>query len=731
MSICIDNATRTFTLHTQNTTYQMRVDEYGYLLHLYYGTHSEGTMDYLPTYADRSGCCTCPHDVATRTYSLDVLPQEFPFQGNGDLRSTLFVVRDGQGTFGCDLRYAHHEVRPGKYALAGLPAAYANADTDGAETLSVTLTDTRLGVEVELLFGVIPAIDIITRAAVVKNLGDARVTVEKLQSACLDFVHGDFDVITFNGQHCMERKPSRQQVLPGSFSVGSRRGQSSHQYNPFMILCDRSATETAGRAWSMTFVYSGNFKAEVEQTQYQQIRMQMGLSDELFSYPLEPGEQLVAPEVIMTYSNAGLERISHNLHRCIRRHVCRGEWRDAPRPILVNSWEAHYFNFTGDELVRLASKAADLGMDMLVMDDGWFGARHDDFRSLGDWTVNEEKLGGTLGELIERINATGVKFGIWVEPEMVNENSDLFRAHPDWALAIPGKEPALGRDQLVLDFSRPEVRDNIFDQLCAVLDQGNIEYLKWDFNRSLVDVYSRAANDQGRVVYDYYLGLYDVLERLVQRYPHLLIEGCAAGGGRFDAGWFHYAPQFWTSDNTDGHDRMTIQYGSSFGYPCSVMGAHVSACPNEVNGRTVSLSARGLIAMAGGGFGYELDLLELPERACEIIRNQIDQFHSMEQLVREGLYYRLTNPMTDDLCAWEFVAEDGSEAIVNVVVAKAEGYGEAKYVTPRGLTSGALYREAGSGRVYAADALMDMGLPMPVSSALYMSRSYRFERVEA
>ncbi len=731
MPIRIDDATRTFTLHTLHTTYQMRVDEVGYLTHLYYGARSEGQMSYLPTFADRSGCCTTPHDVTGRTYSLDVLPQEFPFQGNGDLRSPLLVVRDAQGTFGCDLRYARHEVRCGKYALAGLPAVYADADADDAQTLSVTLADERLGLEVELLYGVLPAIDVICRAAVVKNRGEGRVTVEKLQSACLDFVHGNFDVITFNGQHCMERKPSRQRVLPGSFAVGSRRGQSSHQYNPFMILCDHDATETAGRAWSMTFVYSGNFKAEVEQTQYQQIRMQMGLSDELFSYPLEPGDELVAPEVIMTYSGAGLERLSHNLHRCIRRHICRGPWRDAPRPVLVNSWEAHYFNFTGDELVRLAAKAADLGMDMLVMDDGWFGDRNDDFRALGDWSVNEEKLGGTLAQLIEKINELGIKFGIWMEPEMVNEDSDLYRAHPDWALAVPGKAPALGRDQLVLDFSREDVRENIFAQICSVLDQGNIEYLKWDFNRSMVDIYSHAATDQGRVVYDYYLGLYDVLERLVQRYPNLLIEGCAAGGGRFDAGWLHYAPQFWTSDNTDGHDRMTIQYGTSFGYPCSTMGAHVSACPNEVNGRTVSLSARGLVAMAGGGFGYELDLLELPERACEIIRNQIAQYRSIEQLVREGLYYRLTDPTTDDIYAWEFVSEDGAEAIVNAVVARAEGYGEARYVVPRGLTPDALYREVNMDQVFAANALMDMGLPLPVSSALYMSRSFRFVRVDA
>ena len=728
MPLSFDAPARLFTLSTASTTYQMKVDRHGYLLHLYYGTRASGDLGYLVTHCALSGMSGQPHEDADRTFSLDVAPQEFPFQGGGDMRSPALLVRGADGTFGCDLRYARHEVRPGKYSLPGLPAAYAEAG-DGAETLSVTLADERLGLEVELLYGVLPAFDVITRAAVVRNVGAGRLTVETLQSACLDLVSGNFDLITFDGRHAMERRPSRRHVENGALSVGSRRGMSSNQYNPFMILCDRDATETAGRAWSMSFVYSGGFLAEAERDQFEQTRAQMGLDDGLFSYPLEPGESLVAPEVLMTYSSAGLEKISHNLHRVIRRRVCRGPWRDAPRPVLVNSWEACYFDFTGDRLVELARRAADLGIDMLVMDDGWFGSRSDDRRGLGDWRPNVEKLGGTVADLARRVNECGLGLGIWVEPEMVSEDSDLFRAHPDWALSVPGKDPVLGRDQLVLDLSRADVRDNLFGQLCAVLDQGGVEYVKWDCNRSIVDVHSRLASDQGKVLYDYVLGLYDLLGRVRSRYPDLLIEGCSAGGGRFDAGMLAYAPQIWTSDNTDARNRLTIQYGTSFGYPCSAVGAHVSACPNETTGRTVPLDARGVVAMAGGAFGYELDLTKLGDRDCELIKGQVAAYRQIEPLVREGLYYRLSVPEEDDVCAWEFVAEDGSEALVCAVVTHVDGYGVTSYVRPRGLTPGAAYRVEGSGPELSADALMDMGLPLSASCSPYESFMYRLERV--
>lgn len=730
MSISFDDSTRVFTLSTRSATYQMQADSYGFLLHLYYGARTDGYMAYLVTYADRSGMCGCPYDVHDRTYSLDVLPQEFPFQGAGDMRSPLLSVRDASGAFGCDLRYVGYEIRPGKYGLPGLPAVYSDDEADGAETLVVRLRDARLGLVVELLYGVMPELDVITRAAVIKNEGEGRITVDRAQSACLDFVHGEFDVISFYGRHAMERMPDRHPVGHGSFSVGSRRGMSSNQYSPVLVLCDHTATESTGRAWGMNFVYSGGFEAQVTGEQFDQTRFQMGLSDDRFSYPLEPGEELVAPEVIMTYSDAGIERVSQNFHRCIRTRVCRGMWRDAPRPVLINSWEAFYFDFTGESLVKLAEKASKLGIEMLVMDDGWFSTRRDDLRALGDWTVNEGKLGGTLAELVERVNALGVKFGLWVEPEMVSEDSELYREHPDWVLAVPGKGPVLGRDQLVLDLSRPEVRENLFAQLCAVFDQANIEYVKWDYNRSIVDTYSRASNDQGKVLYDYMLGLYDLLDRLVARYPKILFEGCSAGGGRFDAGMLYYMPQIWTSDNTDAINRLTIQYGTSFGFPASAMGAHVSACPNEINGRDVPISTRGIVAMQGGAFGYELDLLELPERACEHIREQVRRYHEIESIVREGLFFRLSSPKQDPVCAWEYVTEDGLRAVVSAVRLEVEGYGVANYVVPRGLTPGARYRELDSGVVYPADALMDMGFPLPVTLEANAAVMYRFERMD-
>lgn len=729
MPIDFNSATKLITLTTDTTTYQMKVDPYGYLIHLYYGARTSGDMSYLVTYADRSGMCGCPYDVHDRTYSLDVLPQEFPFQGSGDMRSPLLVVRDAEGAFGCDLRYVGHTISNGMFSLPGLPAVYSEED-DEAQSLSVQLRDERLGLEVELLYGVLPHFDVITRALIVTNAGNASVTVERLQSACLDFVHGDLDVMTFNGRHAMERRPDRHRIGHGSFSVGSRRGMSSNQYSPFMIVCDHAATEFNGRAWAMNYVYSGGFEAEVERDQYNQVRVQMGLSDDRFSYPLNPGERLVAPEVIMAYSHEGIGRISNIMHRCIRKRVCRGYWRDRRRPVLVNSWEAMHFNFNGDSLLDLAKTAADLGIELFVMDDGWFAERDNDICSLGDWRVNEKKLGRSLAELADQINDLGLKFGIWVEPEMISEDSDLYRAHPDWVLALPGKAPTLGRDQLVLDLSRADVRDNLFEQLCGILDQAHIEYVKWDYNRCITDAYSRTTTDQGKVLYDYMIGVYDLLERLIKRYPKVLFEGCSAGGGRYDAGMMYYTPQIWTSDNTDADNRLTIQYGSSFGFPLSVMGAHVSACPNEINNRTVPLTTRGHVAMAGGSFGYELDLNELPGRAFDHIRRQISLYHEIENIVCEGELYRLSSPMDDDVCAWENVLEDGSEAIMTAVVLKVEGYAQANYVTLRGLTPGANYRELTTGAVYPANALMDMGMPLPVNTEMYASYLYRFERVE-
>ena len=605
MSIHFQEDKRIFTLQTKHTTYQFMADPYGFLIHLYYGEKTEGDMDYLLTYRDR-GFSGNPYDAGMdRTYSLDALPQEYPFMGSGDFRSSALVVRTEDQTYGCDLRYRDYKISDGKYGLEGLPAVYAGSAQ--AQTLEINLEDPVLGLQAKLLYGVLPELDVITRSVKLFNGGGGRLYIEKASSAVLDFIYGDYDLMTFYGRHAMERNVAKTPVDHGRISVGSQRGASSHQYNPAMILASRGAGEDHGLCYGLAFVYSGSFQGEALKDQYDQTRLIMGLPGELWCYPLDVGENFIVPETVMSCSAAGLGQLSRQFHKCFRRHLCRGKYALTPRPVLVNSWEAAYFNFSGETILKLAEEAAALDMDMVVLDDGWFGQRNDDNSGLGDWQVNEEKLGYSLGELARNINDLGLKFGLWIEPEMVSEDSDLYRAHPDWALAVPGRRPVRARNQLVLDFSRKDVRDHVFSQICHVLDNANVEYIKWDMNRSIFDVYSRETKDQGRVLYNYMLGVYDFLEKLIARYPDILIEGCSGGGGRFDPGMLYYTPQIWCSDNTDAIDRLRIQYGTSFFYPVSCVGAHVSAVPNHQTGRSVSMETRAVTAMAGT-FGYELDL---------------------------------------------------------------------------------------------------------------------------
>ena len=726
MGIIYCEKDRTFTLQTKNTTYQMQVDRYGFLLHLYYGKKTDGCMDYLLTYYDR-GFSGNPYDAGEdRTYSMDTLPQEFPCYGNGDFRSTAFAVENADGSMSCDLRYKSHKIFDGKYNLEGLPAVYAS-DKE-AQTLEILMEDPVTGVKVVLLYGVLSAQDIITRSVSVKNESSGKIYLNKIESASLDFLYGDYELLTFYGRHAMERNVQRVPVVHGTQKIGSVRGTSSHQYNPMMILAKKETTEDKGNCYAMSFVYSGCFQGEVLKDQLNQTRMMLGLQEEAFRYPLETGEMFQAPEVILSYSSEGMNRLSQNLHHCIRQHICRGKYKEEIRPILINSWEAAYFDFTGDTIYELAKAAKEVNIDMLVMDDGWFGKRDDDNSGLGDWFVNEKKLGGTLGNLIKRINDLGVKFGIWIEPEMVSEDSDLYRKHPDWALTVPGRNPVRSRNQLVLDFSRKEVVDEIYDQICKVLDQGNIEYVKWDMNRSLMDVYSSVTRDQGRVLHDYVLGLYDFLERLVQRYPNLLIEGCSGGGGRFDAGMMYYTPQIWCSDNTDAIDRLRIQYGTSFGYPVSVVGSHVSAVPNHQTGRKTPLHTRGVVAMSGT-FGYELNLMKLSEEEKQEIREQIAEYKSYAPIIQNGLYYRLSNPTTEEICAWEFVHTDEKEqskVLLNIVMQVIHGNMTVNYVKLQGLEETAVYREKKSGKRYTGAALMYGGMPLPIESGEYQAYQYCF-----
>ena len=726
MGIIYCEKDRIFTLQTKNTTYQMQVDRYGFLLHLYYGKKTDTCMDYLLTYYDR-GFSGNPYDAGEdRTYSMDTLPQEFPCYGNGDFRSTAFAVENADGSMSCDLRYKSHKIFEGKYNLEGLPAVYASEEE--AQTLEILMEDPVTGVKVVLLYGVLPAQDIITRSVSVKNESSGKIYLNKIESVSLDFLYGDYELLTFYGRHAMERNVQRVPVVHGTQKIGSVRGTSSHQYNPMMILAEKETTEDKGNCYAMSFVYSGCFQGEVLKDQLNQTRMMLGLQEEAFRYPLETGEMFQAPEVILSYSSEGMNHLSQNLHHCIRQHICRGKYKEEIRPILINSWEAAYFDFTGDTIYELAKAAKEVNIDMLVMDDGWFGKRDDDNSGLGDWFVNEKKLGGTLGNLIKRINDLGVKFGIWIEPEMVSEDSDLYRKHPDWALTVPGRNPVRSRNQLVLDFSRKEVVDEIYDQICKVLDQGNIEYVKWDMNRSLMDVYSSVTRDQGRVLHDYVLGLYDFLERLVQRYPNLLIEGCSGGGGRFDAGMMYYTPQIWCSDNTDAIDRLRIQYGTSFGYPVSVVGSHVSAVPNHQTGRKTPLHTRGVVAMSGT-FGYELNLMKLSEEEKQEIREQIAEYKSYAPIIQNGLYYRLSDPTTEEICAWEFVHTDEKEqskVLLNIVMQVIHGNMTVNYVKLQGLEETAVYREEKSGKRYTGAALMYGGMPLPIEPGEYQAYQYCF-----
>lgn len=721
MAIIFDKENQIFTIQTNNTTYQAQVDRYGFLLHLYYGGRVNGSMEYLLTHYDR-GFSGNPYDAGEdRTYSMDALPQEYPCQGNGDYRSPCLVIKNQNGTSSCDLRYQRHKIKNGKYGIPGLPAVYA--EDHQAQTLEICLEDPVSKVQVILLYGVLPEYDVITRSVKVINSGTGFITLEKVQTVCLDFMAGDYDLIQFYGRHAMERNMQRTPIAHGAQVIGSRRGTSSHQYNPFMVIAGKGTDENQGSCYGLSFVYSGNFKGEAEKDQYNQTRITMGLQDELFSYRLCPGETFDAPEVVLSYSKRGLSALSHNYHKAYRRHLCRGKYKTTPRPVLINNWEATYFDFTGDQIFNIAKQAAGLGVEMMVLDDGWFGKRNSDCSGLGDWFVNEAKLGGTLKDLVNRINGIGMKFGIWVEPEMVSEDSDLYRAHPDWAFAVPGRKPVRSRSQLVLDFSRPEVVDALYNQICDVLDSANIEYVKWDMNRSITDVCCAVAQDdrQGEVLHRYILGLYDFLERICRRYPDLLIEGCSGGGGRFDAGMLYYTPQIWCSDNTDAIDRIRIQYGTSFGYPVSAVGSHVSAVPNHQTGRFTPMKTRGVVAMAGS-FGYELDLNKITEEDKECVKQQIQEYHKYWNLIHNGEYYRLTNPFEElETAAWEFVSEDKAEVLLNVVTLNSHGNNPVPYIKLKGLEENGFYRNEEDGTVFSGAGLMEAGIPVPAMQGEYQS----------
>lgn len=725
--IFFDERRNTITLSTAATTYQMKVDSTGVLLHTYYGPRLRGgDLSNRIVHEDR-GFSPNPYEVGKdRTYSLDTLPQEYSSCGVGDFRVPSVEATCGKGSRTVDLRYVGHTVREGKYALEGLPAFYDEGVT--AQTLSVELRDSCTGLEVELLYGVLEEYDLITRAVRVRNGGESPMELERVSSVCLDFPAGEHDLITLGGAYAREREPVRMPLTQGVHTVGSVRGTSSHQQNPFVVLCDHETTEDAGRCWGVALVYSGSFQANTEYTQFHETRLTLGISPFHFRWTLQPGESFTTPEAAMVFSAQGLGHMSRQLHRAIRLNLCRGPWKDQRRPILINNWEATLFDFDAEKICSIAKAASQVGVEMMVMDDGWFGKRNDDFAGLGDWNVNQTKLPGGLGPLAHRIEEMGMKFGLWVEPEMVNEDSDLYRAHPDWAFQVPGRPMTRGRSQLVLDLTRAEVRQYIMDNLRATLNSAPISYVKWDMNRSLTDVWSAAlpAQRQGEVYHRYVLGVYEILEMLHQEFPQVLIEGCSGGGGRFDCGMLYYTPQIWCSDNTDAIERLRIQYGTSFCYPCAAVGAHVSAVPNGQTGRSVSMHTRGVVA-AAGTFGYELDLNEITSEEMEEVRTQIQHFRSCWDLVLRGDYYRLSNPFRQEAFnAWMHVSPDKSRALVGMVM----GVGHANPIRPllrlKGMDPNADYKV--NGEVYGGDQLMYGGLALPILQE-YQALQFDLERV--
>ena len=728
MSIIFNEQAKTFTLQTAHTSYQMKIGNLDYLLHLYYGPSiCDADLNYQIMQYDR-GFSGNPYESRdARTFSLDAQPQEFSTQQQGDFRTTSIEVVNADGSYSFNGKVTRFTIREGKYQLDTLPCTFAKED-EQADTLEIVLTDQISSVEVILLYSVFEKADMITRAVKVVNRGTASIQLKKIMSVCLDFLNGlDMDLVSLPGRYGQERQVERQKMTHHIHTIGSVRGSSSHQQNPFVVLCGREATEDYGKCYGFSLVYSGNFLAEAELDQYDQLRLVMGINPKQFVYEIKPGEQFEGPEVVMAFTEHGFTGLTHLYHDFYRTNLCRSKFvSEVQRPVLINSWEAAFMDFDDVKLVEIAKAAKNMGVDMLVMDDGWFGKRDDDNSGLGDWVVNEEKIKGGLHKLVEQINNLGMKFGIWFEPEMVSEDSDLYRAHPEWAMQIPGRHAVRSRNQMALDMSRKEVQDYLIQSVNAILDDANIYYVKWDINRSLADIWSNvlSADKQGEVYHRYILGLYRVMNEIILTHPDILFEGCSGGGGRYDPGMLHYYPQYWVSDNNNPIDRLKLHYGTSFVYPISTMGAHISD-----SGRFVPLRTKAVVAMCGT-FGYELDASKLSEEEQEICRKQSDLFRKYYPIIFGGDYYRLSNPFeVGNMTAWQHVTKDRKESLLSVVVTNLTCNGPQEYVKAKGLIPDAMYRINDGEQVLSGAALMHAGLPIDREVPEYSSFQFYLKQI--
>ena len=701
MAIIFNEKAKTFTLNTKHTSYQMKIGNLDYLLHLYYGPSiPDEDVSWQIMQYDR-GFSGNPYESRNaRTFSLDAQPQEYSTQQQGDFRAASIEVINSDGSYSFHGKAVDYRLTKGKYKLDTLPCVFAREE-DTADTLEVTLLDQVSQVKVILLFGVFQEADIITRAVKVVNGGDRPIHLAKVMSLCLDFLNGsDFDLVSLPGRYGQERQVERQHMTHHIHNIGSVRGSSSHQQNPFVILCGRETTEDYGRCYGFSLMYSGNFLAEAELDQYDQLRLGMGINPKQFLYELKPGEIFEGPEVVMAFTNSGFTGLSHLYHDFYRNNLCRSKFvSQVERPVLINSWEAAFMDFDDVKLVEIAKAAKNMGVDLFVMDDGWFGKRDDDNSGLGDWVVNESKIKCGLHKLVEQINDLDMKFGIWFEPEMVSEDSDLYRAHPDWAMEI----------QIALDLSRRDVQDYLIKSVNTILDDANIYYVKWDINRSLTDIWSNdlPAEKQGEVYHRYILGLYRVMDAIILTHPDILFEGCSGGGGRVVAAMHHYYPQNRVSDNNNPIDRLKLHYGTSFVYPTCTMGAHISD-----SGRFVPLETKAVVAMCGT-FGYELDATHLTEKEQKICMEQSRLFRKYYHITFKGDFYRLTNPFEmGNMTAWQHVTKDKRESLVSVVVTNLTCNGPQEYVKPKGLEPSARYFINGSEETRSGAALMNAGIPI-------------------
>ena len=711
MAIQISPNGRLMTLQTNDSSYQMLADKNGVLLHLYYGS-SIGAED-LSELIVRSdvGFSGNPEEAGLdRTYSLDTLPQEVASSGVGDFRDDSVRLAHPDGSCAADFRFESCEVVSGAYSIPGMPALYAT-DKKNSETLIIKMKEKASGAILHLYYGVWEEENVITRTASLTNAGKEPIYIEKFLSCSMDMMDRDLDLISFTGRHAMERTMERTPVTHIKTEFGSIRGTSSHHYNPAMILCDRHATEDAGDCFGLCLAYSGSFTAMAQKDQRDQIRVQMGINPYQFRWCLTEGETFFAPQVILSFSNQGFSKLSHQYHDILHEHMCRGRYKHERRPFLINNWEATYFDFTEERLLEIAKKAYECGVELFVLDDGWFGARSNDHAGLGDWVVNRERLQNGISGLSEKIEALGMKFGLWFEPEMVNKDSDLYRTHPDWILQVPERNVSHGRNQYVLDFSRKEVVDHIYEMMTEILRKSKISYIKWDMNRSISECYSNTLlpEQQGEVFHRYILGVYDLYERLTSEFPEILFESCASGGGRFDAGMLYYAPQCWASDDTDAIERLKIQYGTSLCYPISSIGSHVSVIPNHQVFRNTPLHTRANVAYFGT-FGYELDLNKLNETELSQVKEQIAFMKKYRQVIQFGNFYRLRSPFETNETIWEVVSEDKKTVLVGWYRTLNQVNGTFDRIQLMGLAPDLLYTNEQNGTKNYGDELMHLGL---------------------